>query len=385
MSEYNGNGHANGNGKAFVLERPKSADEIQREGILRSMPELRRNCSKDPRLKKFVGAKWLFSQISDLTFLHAYGGDGFGKIYISIKDLQRIFGHDPHSLKKWRDKLIETGWIWCREMWPKSEWGIAGVCRQPDLFPIGSEYTRQLAKSGVKESHGPNGNGKSEDFLRNEGGSHLDSVKGTHTPREPFTLRMSTLHTHLGSPSPTFEGRVHTGHVKESVGTGVPVTSSEGSERLAPSEGSTQLRESPLGVRSSGAIKGADCPPQDGEGSEKTTKEELQLASWRESLSGSFPSHLVKTRDRLSRQRDNSTAPNVREFLGKKIKILNELLDGPVPAPIQEQPKAIARKAPSKPMTEAELLESARSAIALGAKNLTKGQREALVRAGELK
>src|SRR6266699_5803310 len=96
--------NGNGNGKAFVLAQPKTAEQIRKENVLKTMPVLRRNCSRDSRLKSCVGAKWLFGQISDLTFLENWGGDQFGTVQISIKDLHRAFGHDEDSLARWRDK-----------------------------------------------------------------------------------------------------------------------------------------------------------------------------------------------------------------------------------------------------------------------------------------
>ena len=210
-NEYipNGHEHANGNGqangKAFVLTQPKTPADIQRDSILATMPKLRRHCSKDPRLRKHIGAKWMFGQISDLTFLSDYGGDGFGKLFISIKDLNRIFGHDVKSLTSWRDKLVETGWIWVVEMWPKSQWGICGICRQPELFPAASEFTRTMAKSSRNEaregsgtngnpSHPPPINPETEDLPLKEGNYPRDSGKDY-----PFTRGI--LPTQSGKPS----------------------------------------------------------------------------------------------------------------------------------------------------------------------------------------
>jgi hypothetical protein len=143
---HNGNGH---NDKAFELTRPKSAEEIARESILATMPELRRNCSQDRSLS--VGAKWFFGQITDLTFLHRYGGDGFGRVYLSIKDLSRIYGHDTDSFKNWRDELVPR-WLWFQKSWPKACWGVQGVTKQPELFSP-HPYLSTLAKAS-KESKG---------------------------------------------------------------------------------------------------------------------------------------------------------------------------------------------------------------------------------------
>ncbi len=137
VSEYGLAEPVNGNGKpkAFTLAQPKTADEIRRDVVRSAMPKARRDCARDKRLRRFVGAKWLFSQISDLTFLDNFGGDGAGRVRISIHDLERLFHHTRESLRLWRDKLIETGWIWYVEGWPKAQWGVCAVTRQPELFP----------------------------------------------------------------------------------------------------------------------------------------------------------------------------------------------------------------------------------------------------------
>jgi hypothetical protein len=247
MSDHNGNGngHSNGHEKPFVLAKQKTPEEIQRESILATMPKLRRHCSKDVRLRRLVGAKWLFAQISDLTFLNTYGGDGFGKIYISIKDLHRIFGHDVHSLTKWRDKLIETGWIWVREMWPKSEWGITGISRQPDLFPVGSDFMQQMAKASGKESHPSNGHSKWEETPTSGGSSPPDSVKRTHSQCEGITPSVGNVRTDNEYVPTGSEGNVPTESVKGTHPEGVRLPLGEGMNPSGQGEGITHIRKPP--------------------------------------------------------------------------------------------------------------------------------------------
>ncbi len=64
MSEPTGNGY----GKPFVFAPPKSPEEIARDEVRKTMPNLRYQCSRDPRLKRHVGAKWLFDRLSDDSF-----------------------------------------------------------------------------------------------------------------------------------------------------------------------------------------------------------------------------------------------------------------------------------------------------------------------------
>src|SRR5437667_202963 len=125
MSETNGNGY----GKPFVLAPPRSPEEIARDEVRKTMPNLRHQCSRDPRLKRHVGAKWLFDRLSDDSFMHIYGGDGFGKVYSSLIDLHRRYGHDQETLARWTAVLVQTGWIWVQKSWPR--WCL-GISR---LFP----------------------------------------------------------------------------------------------------------------------------------------------------------------------------------------------------------------------------------------------------------
>ena len=119
--------------------------------------------------------------------------------------------------------------------------------------------------------------------------------------------------------------------------------------------------------------------------------EDEELAAWRQSLNGSFPSRLDKLRSRLIAQRDAATAVNVRGFIGRKIKILNELLDGPMPEPEQSaapKPARLAPKPVSEP-TDAELLETGLATLAMARESglkplLTAGQKAALQAAGKL-
>jgi hypothetical protein len=143
FSEYlpvendNGNGNGNGktNGKAFILAQPKTPAQIRREALLATMPKLRRDCSRDPRLTNHVGAKWLFGQVSDLTFIEDFGGQRDGRLFMSLRDMSKLFHVHRNTLAAWRQKLSDTGWIWFIERWPRCEWGICGICNQPELFP----------------------------------------------------------------------------------------------------------------------------------------------------------------------------------------------------------------------------------------------------------
>lgn len=332
-------GNGNGNGKAFVLSQPKTAEQIQREEILATMPKLRRECSRDPRLKRCVGAKWLFGQLSDLTFLHNYGGDGFGRLYISIKDLKRIFGHDEGTIAEWRDKLLETGWIWFRDMWPKSCWGIIGVCRQPELFPPNSEFIREMVKGdNGKVTSGLPQEAKTPDSLETDGKSPGDRWRDSHSPlagRQRFAGRSPAVCGNLtaqkAGESPPEDGRdSHTELATFPRFAGrSPVTPLAGGQHIKETPGSNG------GVESNG---GALPSPTD-----------KAFEDWKSGVAGpaGHPTHRSKLEKELGRIQVKlmNAGSEQKNFWQPRANFIRELLDGgkpPVaPKPVrQEKPKA---------------------------------------------
>lgn len=106
------------------------------------------------------------------------------------------------------------------------------------------------------------------------------------------------------------------------------------------------------------------------------------MAKWRESLTGSFPSRLEKLLGRLTEQRKSESAANVRAFLAKKIAMLKEILDGPVPAPIVPTVGKNGIVVTNRPLTDAELLEGAQYLVKIKKEKLmTPQQRAALEKA----
>jgi len=161
-SDHNGNGNGNGKVPPFVLAKPKTPEEIRREAVLKTIPKLRHECSKSRVLS--LGAKWLFDKLTDLSFI-PYCGDQNGTIYVTIRDLHRMFGHDRSAFKNWRDELIAASWIWHRELWPKPQWGISGVAIQPELFQPHMEAGRQIVNGGGQLAGAPD-----EELKRGGGG-----------------------------------------------------------------------------------------------------------------------------------------------------------------------------------------------------------------------
>jgi hypothetical protein len=375
LPQQNGNGNGNGNGhKSFVLAQPKSAEQLHRESILEMMPKLRRECSRDPRLKHSVGSKWLFGQISDLSFLYNFGGDGFGKLHASIKDLRRIFGHDESSLAKWRDKLVQAGWIWYLDRWPKSVWGISGVCRQPEVLSPHSDYLKTVAKASGDQpspSGGVDQNGKTEDLGLKAGILPADQPKASGVLAEE-TMRTSRI-LPANQPSPSgHNGPKRPAHQPKPSATSAEILGHTGRIlRVKPAEGTGHIQETPIGDRSKGALKGS-VPPSN-------------LKVWENKIKDWFPAKLEKLKaDLVKSQKESDQTDNAAiADLSLRIEAIDRALYGgklPAKAP---KPQPTRRSSPVKPpreLTEAELLESAQAAIEFGV-GLTEGQKAALAKA----
>ena len=384
-SEYLPDG-VNGKTKAFELARPKSPEEIRRDIVKSTMPKARRDCSRDRRLA--VGAKWLFGVISDLTFLDSFGGDGEGRVSISLRDLERLFHHRRDTMQIWRDALIGTGWIWYVERWPKAQWGICAVCRQPELFPTLCSYPLGAFEGGTVEPASLPAN--RETAKTGQNGPQI-RPGGTVEPatRDGRTGQRGRQNRPQGTVEPASLARKNRpgGTVDPANGDGK--TGQCGPVEPAKGAGSTVHNRSLL--RSKEPLKSegeGPTPPPEAAQSGKN-KEEEAFAAWRTSLNGRYPSKLENLRERLRAQRREARLERRNEaqaLLSRKIGVLDELLDGPQPAWEKSKgpdPRQV-RVPAATPASEAELLEGARFLVESRKTNLlTAGQREALARAGE--
>jgi hypothetical protein len=111
MNHENGetNGNGNGHEKPFILARQKTPEELRREAVRKQMPEFRRSVSV---VRMLAQAKWLFGQITDDSFMFDFGGDGFGTLYTTIKDLAKRYQHDRDSVSKWLAILERKEAVW---------------------------------------------------------------------------------------------------------------------------------------------------------------------------------------------------------------------------------------------------------------------------------
>jgi hypothetical protein len=110
LQEIKRNGNGNGHESPFTLAPKKSPEEIAREKMRRAMPEIRRAVNE---LRIIAQAKWLFGTISDDSFMFEFGGDGFGTLVTTIKDLACRYKHNRDSVSKWLQTLVAEQVIWC--------------------------------------------------------------------------------------------------------------------------------------------------------------------------------------------------------------------------------------------------------------------------------
>jgi hypothetical protein len=314
----NGNGHYNGNGyreKAFVLGQPKTPEQVHRESILATMPELRRNCSRDPRLKgrDGVGAKWLFGTLTDLSFLHNYGGNGFGIVILSVKDLSRIFRHHKDSISRWRDLLITHSWIWFVDLWPKSQWGICGVTKQPELLPDHSDYLRVAAKAArpTEQAHPPQ-DGKTLFFGRNGGGK--SPTEPTEQADRAYGVGRPSLRSRPNEPTqPASIGPLSRPDSPTEQDSPACSVGSDGLlNRPSPADGTGCIQETPIGVRSQEAIKGVLSP---------------KFEAWKKRLEGEFPRSLRQLKAEFLEQKKKADPSEIAD-LNARIEAVEEALYG---------------------------------------------------------
>ncbi len=372
MSEPTGNGY----GKPFVFAPPKSPEEIARDEVRKTMPNLRYQCSRDPRLKRHVGAKWLFDRLSDDSFMNIHGGDGFGKVYTSLIDLRRRYGHDEQTLARWTAILIETGWIWVHKSWPRWCFGITSVCRQPELFA--PEYVRIMAKaSGEQESESVNhcldaGNDPSNKTAGHgfppEKAKTANLGQNHHDPR--LTNTQVAVGETAGRGGENRRSRFHQPQVA------VGGTAGHGGENRKSWVGSTVSgganKESPGSIGVSGGLDGEGSPPPD-----------LEFQKWVYSLEGQFPSKLRRLAEDLKARFRAARSDNARKEWKRRIEAVEErLLGGKVPDAPKPAPVSASAPAPKEP-THEQILEGARYLVSIGKEQMmTEAQRAALKEAG---
>lgn len=366
------------NGKAFVLAQPKTAEQIERESILRTIPELRRNCSADARLTGSIGAKWLFNTLTDLMFLNDWGGDGHGRILISAKVLSKRFHVHEESIANWRRLLEQTGWIWYQERWPYSCWGICGVCRQPELF-YRNDYARVASKASANNGLGdhpvpPGGlpqNGKLGETghnTRNGRADHPEEPGSPHGSIELTARPNRADRTVLSSEQLDNSGQTTRQNRADHPGKPVQTTPEN---RVTPLDQTVHTKETPLGDRSLGANKGPDAP---------------SFEVWKKGLKKKWDPELKALKADLLKHKAVAIDPWEASDIEQRIQAIDLQLFGRLP-PAKKKPAAAPKPAlrtASNPQSFAKAaLASARTLIADNPDLLTERMVEQLLRAGE--
>lgn len=102
---------ANGSGpdKPFVLSKVKSPGELARERMAREMPAIRREVN---RMDLPIPAKWLFDRISDDNFWDVMGGDGFGSVCTTVKNISQFYRHKRDTVARALECAIDAGVLW---------------------------------------------------------------------------------------------------------------------------------------------------------------------------------------------------------------------------------------------------------------------------------
>jgi hypothetical protein len=108
------------------------------------------------------------------------------------------------------------------------------------------------------------------------------------------------------------------------------------------------------------------------------------LLEWSESLKDLYQSKRQKLLASLQRQVKQARTVKLREFLQRKVQIVTELIEGPRPQFADDDPLPscqLAEKPEPKPMTDAELVESARYLLDNKMQHaLTQAQKAALLK-----
>lgn len=400
----NGNGHSNGNHRPpFRLAPIESPEEEARTEVLREIaPKVRRKIREDSRLS--AGSKFFFYALFDDCFWHQVGGHGTGQIYADVRTLSERYGHDGKSILAWRDQLVDAGWLWTNYEWPMTEWRLTPLMPAPHNSPHKKAVQMALGRATVVVGESPTTSPNSGNTSSGRPGGSGNGKNG-HRPLEKIPSPVgdspdecrSFSHDSVGD-SPTSDGKssydvlenfpramgkapTSDGRSSHDQGESLPTPPRVSTRPLGQKSG----REKTPGSKESGAKEGGkgQQPPPDASQAPKTSKEEAQLAAWRQSHLGSHQSRLEGIRKKLVSQKATATAPNVKKFIGRKISILDELIDGPLPEP-EEAPAPAPRRVDqerNRPLSAEEVLEGARYLVETGKTHLlTKVQREALGR-----
>lgn len=375
-----------------------SEDKETGEG--KSLAELAVHRRQEVRKKTNLSdaGKLLFDDLTDLCFLDKHSV-GFGVVRIGKPLLAERLGCSVPTITR-AQRTLTPGELWTKTGWHDGHeitiWFLRGIASSQLEFDQFTQGVTRPARTRVapRTAKIRNGHGQfcrpapTPDLLENTqalAGLTVHSGQFCHVaPVSSAVARRSELTVVNGQNRPSGPGRIDRSRRSE-------LTGANGqNHRAAPSNTDVGHTAGLTGYKKdldNRKREEAVAPPKNGNG--KAHKEDAELAAWRQSLNGRFASDLEKLRSRLIRQRELEKAGNVRQFIGRKIKMLDELLDGPTPEP-EAVPAAAAKAKPGEPklLSVVQILANARGSVAAAKAGgikplLTEAEKAALKSAGE--
>lgn len=327
-------------------------------------------------------ARLLFVLLLDLA-MSPYTYLSRGVVVISVTKISEQLGCCRSSVFNWISELIGIQAVWLSKQFMPNFWAMNMyhiTCLDPRDQPRQLPTRDGLWGNGARRPEAPPGTGARARWSKNVDANGLGDF--SNVQQNAPVASNSVDATGLNSMTDT--SKVYDGPSQTLIRAGV--RNGPGSHKKLHATRAKNLAGLvqkpahliPSRIETKKEIKG-------GEGSHPPEKsQEMQLEEWRKSLKGEFRSKLQKQKQRLIAQRDSATAENVRAVISRKIKILNEELDGPTPEP----DKAASRPARRMPepkdveLSEDELLEGALYAAYNAPKTLTAAQKALLHKNG---
>jgi hypothetical protein len=366
-----------------------------------------------------LGARLMFVYLLDLSLRRTMNVRP-GVVTISQTKLAEKFGVSHRTIYNWKWQLSQRRLVWCSSQpmpntWPIDTYHIEAIHGR-DYFDSKTSVEGFWGNGGRRSRPETSGNG-----AREPGQTILPGITKKPAPTPP-----------VGNGLPTGGGDTKSADlqgISAAAGNGLPLSAAMGCRRRpqwvagaarnglpaapamgchgepqpvaagasnglppAPATGCRHKEAKGTGNQSSRGGEKPIAPPAEpgGEGKSRNPDMESDLAAWRQTLNGSFPSRLETLRAKLAGQREQATGIG-REFLRRKIRILDEILEGPMPDS-KPKPASAARQPATKVATIAgrqptpdEILDGARYLLQAGkTKLLNAAHKAALIAAGEL-
>lgn len=362
--------------KAFVLAQPKSPEELAREATRKTMPSARRQVYGQRLLAQ---AKWLFGAITDDTFLFDFGGDGFGTLVTTIKDLSERYRHDRDSISKWLAILEAREAVWIEWQHPFCVIHVSAAVPLPRHKATLVQKIRARAGAArfsraevvgmpfFSAQEGQPASKAQENRIigGNVPASHAEDV-GTTCGRYPHIMRKVSVESDRQLPQtpPKTPPRRAEGvgtscgnlpYVKRKVSVSDPV-------QPPANTGGKPLLEKVSVERGCRDGDGGESPPPEDKGRDGISRDGdalVEFELWCQSWEGAYRSKLEREAARIRAK--NAAAPG--EFWAKRLAFLLEKLDGgkPPAAAKPAKPAAKAAKPAAMPLEKRrELLARAR-------------------------